>query len=1234
MWSSPPPATSTASLAPGGTAILVKNRFAISELRVEQLDEWFLRGRVCAAEITLDNTTVVVIAMYGFAPSHPDRHLNEAFFTQVGLWANTLTKPVLWGGDFNATVVASQFLSLIRRVGLWRISPDVPTTRGHSATSSGKAPIDHVVCNSALLDLDVTCACNEVEPISDHLALSGHFIVVLVSDLALSWRWPKPMLLPKEVKESIDWNCHGQTYAEWAECAVKWLHDSYQVPSITKVQITTTPSKTTKATPSKRYRAIRRLRGMLVRLETNFQQALWDKLCACIREQGGEEPSDLISANNSLSRLTSAMYTSLQEQALKAWRERVQTWNPMAKSLYKYLRNETPTKCTALVTAQGDLTYVPTHMEACLEEFWAGLETWPDVNALENAIEAVEDVYALFMPCFPYAAGISPDIIMAQLRRMKKTAAGPDGWTRQELRALPIQAWHDLLCILWNRPQAVAQSVLALFKRVPLRKDPLAPPVASNFRPIDVFSLVFRLLTSCQVAVLRPWLHRVLHHSQYASDKGAWIAVAQMNVFAEAVLHGSKEVWAFTADFSKLYNTMSCEVAERAARLFGLELSSAPWLVEPLKHVKGCWRMPANAVVPFRQHERGLPQGVATSVILSELCVAMFLWRLHAIVRVETICYVDDLSVMATNRDDIEKAFDLLVAFTQHLHLALAETKTKFWGTYPTQLMQVAAGRGVAHTDVLSALGLEWGLRAGVSTLHVKEMTRINHCRERLKRLAHLPASIATKMQGIVTGCLSLLTYSIMPESKHNTGLRISVRHALNQPHGSPEVVFHVLVRSSCDPLYYWVMACCKLLSVWLSTCAMPSLATLRSKRALLGRVSAFLRWAKRAGWIIQANSIEVPGCGTIRFCRVWSEIRDDIRGIYRKHAAKELQKRRPALYCGLQDWNFKEHRKFVTTLDPHSAAIVMRIWTGAAMTASHAFTIGKADSPACRCGHPQETVYHLVFECPFQPACPIFLAPWKEREAYQSRAFLCPRSCSKDDRHLWRALCKRAISVLSSLHPHEEPVDWKGHEVVMDKLGEYAFCINCLSCRKARDAKHLAARECGGMLWGTPLAEGAYLRHSGHVLRLEFRDWKVAARRPALQCQLCDFWCGPPMQLRGLVPTSLVSGSPDSVLSYIHSDCRALKDTWPGPSPRQRLCADLTFFTSLHVLRLLRCHVILYMLRFSLSSLSPALFNHCLPGETWACDAWRENVFLSWTFREDKMPQKLRKIILRDLFS
>ena len=1018
---------------------------------------------------------------------------------------------MLWAGDFNTTVVASPFLSLIRTLDLWRISPDVSTTKGRASTTSGKAPIDHVLCNSPLLDLAITCACCEHEAISDHLPLSGKFAVLAADRHTQSWKWPRFMDLSATDTIDIGWDFEGSTYVEWSEAAVTWLASTYSTSRVSKTCIGSGQAHGhRRSTQSQEYKCIRKVRGTIARLEKGFVPHLWDCMCAALIQLGSPLPCSLDDARNSVTSLARDMYDRLQKQALAAWRSRVKAWHAQSKQLYKYLRNEEPAKCTAILLENGRLTMVPTQIEACLESFWGGLETWPNPLALHDAIEAVDDIYSLFIPTFPFRADVSAQAILVQLKRMRRTAAGPDGWNREELRALPQQAWTDLLELLRRSPTALSNSVLSLFKRVPIIKDPSVPPSPDNFRPIDVFSQVLRLITSAQVAALRPWLQKVLHRSQFASDRGAVAAVGQLNTVAESVLHGTREVWAFTADFAKLYNTLSPEVAAKAAEVFGLNLQSTPWLIEPLLVARGCWRLPKDSVSPFRSHQRGLPQGLASSVVLSELIVALFLWRTHNIVSITTICYVDDLTVVAESRQNLEKAYDLLIDFTRHLSISLAATKTKLWGSYPTQLEEIANRRGIQHTHVLCALGLQWPLRFGVSPTYPKELKRHAMCRERLRRLAHLPASIATKAQAVVTGCLSLITYSVVPESKHASGLRISVRHALNQPYGSPEVLFHSLNKSSCDPLYFWILACCRMLCVWLKSYSMPSLATLRSKRALQGRVTAFLRWAKRAGWILRASSLEVPQGGVIHLDRTWGEVRDELKAAYRRGAAHSLTVRRPALYEDLRDWNVKQHRKMLLSLDPHSATLLMRVWMGAAMTAAHAHTVGKSETPFCQCSEVRETVHHIVFQCPLRPPCPPNLLPWAERPAHQSHAFLCPLSCPKDVARTWQLVCKRAISLLSLHATVDAPIDWRGHIVHADSTGEYTYCINCLATRKSCDAKHIAAKPCPGCIWGGELVEGTYFLHHGHVLRMVFRPWKRAARRPALQCMKCAFWNWP----------------------------------------------------------------------------------------------------------------------------
>ena len=77
-------------------------------------------------------------------------------------------------------------------------------------------------------------------------------------------------------------------------------------------------------------------------------------------------------------------------------------------------------------------------------------------------------------------------------------------------------------------------------------------------------------------------------------------------------------------------------------------------------------------------------------------------------------------------------------------------------------------------------------------------------------------------------------------------------------------------------------------------------------------------------------------------------------------------------------------------------------------MTAAHAFTIGKAESPRCSCGAEKETVFHLVFECALRTPCPVELLPWKDKEPCYSHALLWPTL------HLKRRLHTMETPVLS----------------------------------------------------------------------------------------------------------------------------------------------------------------------------------------------------------------------------
>ena len=179
-------------------------------------------------------------------------------------------------------------------------------------------------------------------------------------------------------------------------------------------------------------------------------------------------------------------------------------------------------------------------------------------------------------------------------------------------------------------------------------------------------------------------------------------------------------------------------------------------------------------------------------------------------------------------------------------------------------------------------------------------------------------------------------------------------------------------------------------------------------------------------------------------------------------------------------------------------------------MTAAHAYTIGKAESPACQCGAEVESVRHLIFECPLRGPCPVEILSWKDRPRCFSMACLCPLKADRHEVSLWRLLCRRAIHVLSTTVSATPDIDWKGHIPLPDVTGQQVYCIRCLVSRKALDAKHIAAKPCVGDAWGAPVCEGDYVVSRGHCFRLVFRPWKNNVRRPSLACAKCLCWQWP----------------------------------------------------------------------------------------------------------------------------
>ena len=170
-------------------------------------------------------------------------------------------------------------------------------------------------------------------------------------------------------------------------------------------------------------------------------------------------------------------------------RERVKAWHPTSASLFAYLKNLEPAKITAVRLDQNLHTLQPRIVHWALESFWEDVESWPTQQSKQLALEALDDLYAPFLPCVQFYFELDARHVHQFAKEGKKSAQGPDGWAYQEVDKLPQRAWENLINVLREPSPALQSTMLGLVKRIPIAKIADDIPWPEQIRPIDDLGL-------------------------------------------------------------------------------------------------------------------------------------------------------------------------------------------------------------------------------------------------------------------------------------------------------------------------------------------------------------------------------------------------------------------------------------------------------------------------------------------------------------------------------------------------------------------------------------------------------------------------------------------------------------------------------------------------------------------------------------------------------------------------
>ena len=505
--------------------------------------------------------------------------------------------------------------------------------------------LDHMIANPKALDFQPSTGLNLTRSMSDHYALLLAFDSPPPSLLA--WHWPTPTPLPSSPPlPTPPLPCKASGLQEWSRVATSCLEHMYSCKIPSRDRLTCDLTMFKKPMVDQKLHALYKARQALQhhiatkRPNRSLTMSLSRRLLAL------DPPLpigdfELVDLRDRLDVRLKEYSDAMSLASLGEWKKVACTWRKMSPKLFSYMRNLVPTQA-CVVRLGCEVTSCPKTMALAFHEFGGGIQRWSDPGKFEKALDDLEDRYFLTLPNSHFELTVTGASLSYHAKSASKSSPGLDAWTSQQVEALPIACWNllaEVICGDWcsNR------SLLGWFRRIPISKVSDEPPLPSQVRPIDIFSQVVRIVSSAQVQVLKGWMRQVLSPSQHATIGGISQAVGRLAFATEACASGFRPTFAVAVDFQKMFNTLSPRVAHFVSRALGLADSSATALFSPLFHTCGVWRLPFHHPSPLFRLEKGIPQGLATSVAAAEMIICTLLSRSAWIDGVESVAYMDDL---------------------------------------------------------------------------------------------------------------------------------------------------------------------------------------------------------------------------------------------------------------------------------------------------------------------------------------------------------------------------------------------------------------------------------------------------------------------------------------------------------------------------------------------------------------------------------------------------------------
>lgn len=337
------------------------------------------------------------------------------------------------------------------------------------------------------------------------------------------------------------------------------------------------------------------------------------------------------------------------------------------------------------------------------------------------------------------------DFLLAAKGKKRRAAVGPDGISKSDLLALPPMVRQGIVDMYQEIESSSQWPVQMTVGMVSSLEKKAGAMLTSEYRPIVVYSILYRLWSSCRArdflktfALLAPDGVRGGIPSRQA--KSIWYEAA---ILLEQAQIDSSPYIGIVADLSKAFNMIPREPVWLALNAMGVP----HWFIRTWASFVNCQTRRfkiRSSVGPALTSDVGYPEGCALSVCaMSIIDLLLDLWLRPVHPTIQVYSYVDDWQILHRALGHHEDILQSLWTFVEAVLMKIDKNKSFVWAvdardrkalrqTSPLQVALCAKELG-AHLnfckrsgnrsllDRISGMGHTWTLlKASLSPYHHK----------------------------------------------------------------------------------------------------------------------------------------------------------------------------------------------------------------------------------------------------------------------------------------------------------------------------------------------------------------------------------------------------------------------------------------------------------------------------------------------------------------------------------